>query len=136
MNTDKIYAEAIANEYSVKTSRKVVALRKLDRWVKRPAKMIALTVGITSFTLNILGLALLSGLFFPATMICNLSGIIFYAIGIAVSPVVYKKVFEYRKRENAFDVVELAKEVIKIRKMPLFNISQTFLKQLTNTAAV
>ncbi len=27
MNTDKIYAEAIANEYSVKASRKVIALQ-------------------------------------------------------------------------------------------------------------
>lgn len=28
MNTDKIYAEAIANEYSVKDTSKVVALKK------------------------------------------------------------------------------------------------------------
>ncbi len=30
MNTDKIYAEAIVNEYSKKSASKVVALRKLD----------------------------------------------------------------------------------------------------------
>ena len=34
MNTDKIYAESIANEYSVKKSSKVVKLKKLDRKVK------------------------------------------------------------------------------------------------------
>ena len=28
MNTDKIYAEAIANQYSVKTATKVTALKK------------------------------------------------------------------------------------------------------------
>ena len=31
MNTDKIYAESIANEYSTKKTSKVVALKKLDR---------------------------------------------------------------------------------------------------------
>ena len=30
MNTDRIYAEAIANEYAPKEASKVVALRKLD----------------------------------------------------------------------------------------------------------
>ena len=32
-------------------------------------------------------------------------------IGMAVSPLVYKQIFEYRKRENAFDVIELAREI-------------------------
>ena len=31
MNTDKIYAEQIANEYAPKKTSKVVALRKLDQ---------------------------------------------------------------------------------------------------------
>ena len=31
MNTDKIYAEAIANEYAPKDTSKVLALRRLDR---------------------------------------------------------------------------------------------------------
>ena len=30
MNTDKIYAEQLANEYAPKDTSKVVALRKLD----------------------------------------------------------------------------------------------------------
>ena len=30
MNTDKIYAESIVNEYSAKKTSKVVALKKLD----------------------------------------------------------------------------------------------------------
>ncbi len=37
MNTDKIYAESIANEYSQKDSSKIVKLRKLDRKAKLPA---------------------------------------------------------------------------------------------------
>lgn len=31
MNTDKIYAEQLANEYALKDTSKVVALRKLDK---------------------------------------------------------------------------------------------------------
>ena len=31
MNTDKIFAEAIANEYAPKNASKVLALKKLDR---------------------------------------------------------------------------------------------------------
>ena len=37
MNTDKIYAEQIANEYAPKDTSKVVALRKLDAKAKLPA---------------------------------------------------------------------------------------------------
>ena len=45
MNTDKIYAEAIANEYSVKNTSKVVALKKLDKKAKQPANIFAFTFG-------------------------------------------------------------------------------------------
>ena len=34
MNTDKIYAEQLANEYAPKDTSKVVALRKLDAKAK------------------------------------------------------------------------------------------------------
>lgn len=36
MNTDKIYAEQLANEYAPKDTSKVVALRKLDAKAKMP----------------------------------------------------------------------------------------------------
>lgn len=49
-DTDKIYAEQIANEYSPKETSKVVALRKLDRRAKLPANIFAYTFGIV-FTL-------------------------------------------------------------------------------------
>ena len=38
MNTDKIYAEQIANEYAPKQASKVKALRKLDAKAKADAK--------------------------------------------------------------------------------------------------
>lgn len=40
MNTDKIYAEAIANEYAPKDTSKVVALKKLDRKAKNKANIL------------------------------------------------------------------------------------------------
>ena len=41
MNTDKIYAESIANQYAPKDTSKVVALRKLDRKAKQPSEIFA-----------------------------------------------------------------------------------------------
>ena len=46
MNTDKIYAEQLANEYALKDNSKVVALRKLDKKAKPPATVFTYTFGI------------------------------------------------------------------------------------------
>lgn len=46
MNTDKIYAEQLANEYALKDNSKVVALRKLDKKAKLPATVFTYTFGI------------------------------------------------------------------------------------------
>ena len=48
MNTDKIYAERLASEYAPKTTRKIKALIRLDKWIKKPAFITALTVGTLS----------------------------------------------------------------------------------------
>ena len=48
MNTDKIYAEQLANEYAPKDTSKVVALRKLDAKAKLPANIFTYTLGIIS----------------------------------------------------------------------------------------
>lgn len=40
MNTDKIYAEQLANEYALKDTSKVIALRKLDAKAKLPATVL------------------------------------------------------------------------------------------------
>ena len=45
MNTDRIFAEAIANEYAPKNASKVLALKKLDRKAKRKANIFAYTFG-------------------------------------------------------------------------------------------
>ena len=46
MNTDKIYAEQLANEYVLKDTSKVIALRKLDAKAKLPATVFTYTFGI------------------------------------------------------------------------------------------
>ena len=46
MNTDKLYAEQLANEYAPKDTSKVVALRKLDARAKMPANVFAYTFGV------------------------------------------------------------------------------------------
>ena len=46
MNTDKIYAEQLANEYAPKDTSKVIALRKLDAKAKRPAAVFTYSFGI------------------------------------------------------------------------------------------
>ena len=48
MDTDKIYAEQLANEYAPKDTSKVVALRKLDNRAKLPATVFTYTFGIIS----------------------------------------------------------------------------------------
>ncbi len=46
MNTNKIYAEHIANEYSSKKESKVIALKKLDRKAKLPADIFVYSNGM------------------------------------------------------------------------------------------
>lgn len=48
MNTDKIYAEQLANEYAPKDTSKVVALKKLDAKAKLPANIFTYTLGVIS----------------------------------------------------------------------------------------
>ena len=48
MNTDKIYAEQLANEYALKDTSKVIALRKLDAKAKLPATVFTYTFGIVT----------------------------------------------------------------------------------------
>ncbi len=112
MNTDKIYAEHIANEYSVKKESKVVALKKLDKKAKMPANIFAYTNGI------IMTLILGVGMCFSMKVIGNDStfalGIMLGIVGIA--GVVgnyfgYKKILEKSKSKYSADIIRLANEI-------------------------
>ena len=61
MNTDKIYAEQLANEYAPKDTSKVIALRKLDTRAKLPSVIFAYSVGIVSALIFGTGMCLAMG---------------------------------------------------------------------------
>ncbi len=61
MNTDKIYAEQIANQYAPKDASKVVALRKLDARATLPANVFTYTLGIASALIFGTGMCLAMG---------------------------------------------------------------------------
>ena len=114
MNTDKIYAEQLANEYAPKSTSKVVALRKLDKKAKMPANIFAFTFG-TVFTLIFgTGMCLAMGRIGGGTATSMIAGIIIGIIGmagIAVNYPIYKKLLEKGKNKYAFEIIELAKEI-------------------------
>lgn len=82
MNTDKIYAEQIANEYAPKDTSKVVALRNLDAKVKRPAIIFTYSLGVISAIVFGTGMCLAMGKIGSGTPISFVLGII---IGMGVN---------------------------------------------------
>lgn len=114
MNTDKLYAEQIANEYAVKDTSKVVALRKLDAKAKRPASIFTYSFGIVFTLIFGAGMCLAMGKLGNGTTSSFILGIIIGVvglIGIAVNYPLYKRILENGKKKYSFDIIELAKEI-------------------------
>lgn len=114
MNTDKIYAEAIAKEYAVKENKKVVQLRKLDAKAKLPATIFTYTFGIISALLLGVGMCLCMNRIGPGTPLMMAIGIIVGIIGIVGAGLnypIYKRWFEKSKNKYASDIIRLAKEI-------------------------
>ncbi len=114
MNTDKIYAEAIANEYAPKNTSKVVALKKLDRKAKSAANLFAFTFGI------LMTLVLGTGMCFSIGVIGNgntgsfVTGILLGIVGIAgigINYPIYRKLLASGKQKYAFEIISLANEI-------------------------
>lgn len=117
MNTDKIYAEHIANEYSAKKESKVIALKKLDRKAKLPANIFVYTNGIIMSLVLGLGMCLSmdvigNGKFFVLGIIIGIIGI----IGISTNYFSYKKILETSKAKYAQDIITLANEISESEK--------------------
>ncbi len=113
MNTDKIYAESIANEYSKKETSKVVALKKLDRKAKQPSNIFAYTFGIISTLIFGTGMCLGMKVIGSGTG-AFIAGIVIGIIGIVgccVNYPIYKKIREKGKNKYAGDIILLAKEI-------------------------
>ena len=114
MNTDKIYAEAIANEYAVKDTRKVVQLRKLDAKAKRPALIFAYTFGIIAALIFGIGMCLSMNVIGSGTTTMTAVGIVIGVVGLVLVSVnypIYKKMLENGKKKYAADIIRLAKEI-------------------------
>ena len=114
MNTDKIYAEQIANEYAPKQTSKVKALRKLDAKAKNPATIFAFTFGIASSLILGTGMSFAMGVIGGDNPIMMVLGIIIGCIGIigaSVNYPIYKKILEKSKNKYASDIIKLANEI-------------------------
>ena len=114
MNTDKIYAEQLANEYAPKDISKVIALKKLDARAKLPAAVFTYTFGILSALVMGLGMCLSMKVIGSGTTAMFILGIITGVVGLlgmGVNYPLYKKMLGKGKQKYAFEIMELAKEI-------------------------
>ena len=110
MNTDKIYAEHIANEYSKKSESKVVALKKLDRKAKQPAEIFAYTNGTIMSLIFGFGMCLSMGVIGKSIILGIIIGIVGMT-GIGLNYPLYKKILNASKEKYSYDIIKLANEI-------------------------
>lgn len=114
MNTDKIYAEQIANEYAPKDTSKVVALRKLDAKAKLPATVFTYTFGIIASLVAGVGMCLSMKVIGSGTAALSVVGVLIGIIGflgMAVNYPIYKRLLTNGKQKYAFEIMQLAREI-------------------------
>lgn len=114
MNTDKIYAEQIANEYAPKQTSKVKALKRLDAKAKNPAKIFTYTFGTVSSLVLGVGMCLSMGVLGAGTSLLMGLGIsigIVGILGVSVNYPLYKKILTKSKNKYATDIIKLANEI-------------------------
>lgn len=114
MNTDKIYAEQIANDYAPKETSKVIALRKLDTRAKLPSVIFAYSAGIVSALIFGTGMCLAMGQIGGGTTGSFVLGIVIGVLGmlgLCINYPIYSHILENRKKKYAFEIMELAKEI-------------------------
>lgn len=114
MNTDKIYAEQLANEYAPKDTSKVVALRKLDAKAKMPATVFTYTLGVISALIFGTGMCLAMNVIGSGSAAMTTLGIIIGIIGmigVSINYPIYKKMLASGKQKYAFEIIQLAKEI-------------------------
>lgn len=114
MNTDKIYAEQLANEYAPKDTSKVVALKKLDARAKLPATVFTYTFGIIAALVTGVGMCLSMDVIGNGTTAMFILGVIIGIIGLigmGINYPIYKKMLNKGKQKYAFEIMELAKKI-------------------------
>jgi len=110
MNTDKIFAEAIAKDYAPKKSSKIVALKKLDAKAKLPSTVFTYTWGIIFALVFGTGMCMAMEQISGGMVLGIIIGIV-GMIGCGVNYPIYKKMLEKGKKKYAYEIVELAKEI-------------------------
>jgi len=113
MNTDKIYAEHIANEYSKKETGKVKQLKKLDAKAKVPANVFTYSFGIVSSLILGTGMSLAMGVI-GSGVLGLVFGIIVGVVGLVgcgINYPIYKAMLKKGKEKYASDILRLAKEI-------------------------
>ena len=114
MNTDKIYAEQLANEYTPKDTSKVIALRKLDKKAKLPATVFTYTFGIIAALVAGVGMCLSMKIIGSGTTAMFVLGVIVGIIGLlgmGVNYPIYKKLLARSKQKYAFEIIEVRNEI-------------------------
>ena len=114
MNTDKIYAEQIANEYAPKQTSKVKALKKLDAQAKTPANIFTYTFGVVSSLVLGTGMCLSMGVIGTGSPLMIALGIAIGCLGIvgvSLNYPLYKKILTKSKAKYAADIIRLANEI-------------------------
>lgn len=114
MNTDKIYAEQLANEYAPKDTSRVIALRKLDAKAKRPATVFTYTFGILAALILGVGMCLsmkVIGGDTPAMFVLGVVLGVIGMVGMGVNYPIYQRLLARGKQKYAYDIMRLAKEI-------------------------
>ena len=114
MNTDKIYAEQLANEYAPKDTSKVVALRKLDAKAKLPANIFTYTFGVVCTLVMGTGMCLSMNVIGGGSTAMLVVGIalgVLGLVGAGVNYPIYKKMLANGKQKYAYEIMELAREI-------------------------
>ena len=114
MNTDKIFAEQIANQYSEKETSKVKQLKKLDAKAKKPAKIFAIIFGIVCSLILGTGMCFAMNIIGGESVGAMVVGIIIGCLGIfgvSINYFIYKKILINGKNKYKSDILMLAKQI-------------------------
>ena len=114
MNTDKIYAEHIANQYAPKEESKIKALKRLDAKAKNPANIFAYTFGVVSALILGIGMCLSMGVLGDGNALMMGLGSGIGCIGIAGAGVnypIYTRILKKSKDKYASEIIALANEI-------------------------
>lgn len=114
MNTDKITAERIAEEYAVK-EKKEDSLVALDKKVKKPVFIFSLSFGIVSTLLLGTGMSLsmrVIGDGYLGSILLGLGLGILGIIGMSINYPIHKKILDQRKKKYAPEILNKAEAIL------------------------